>query len=98
VTPSPKSDGDLAYLAEPGLDVLGLNLALTTVLGTDLVDLVDLATATGLLRYRATRDGLVLVERGADVLSAFRLEATLFWCDVEPVVRAAQGRVLSALR
>ncbi len=94
----PESDWDLAYLAEPGLDVFGLNLALTTVLGTDRVDLVDLATASGLLRYRAARDGVVLVERGADAFTGFRLDATLFWCDVEPVVRAAQRRVLAALR
>jgi predicted nucleotidyltransferase len=92
------SDWDFAFLAEPSLDVIGLSLAITTTLGSDRVDLVDLATASALLRYRAGRDGVALIERTPEAFLDFRLEATLFWCDVEPVVRAAHDDVLAVLR
>jgi predicted nucleotidyltransferase len=95
---TPASDWDLAYVDDPNLDVIGLTLAITAALGSDLVDLVDLATASALLRYRAGRDGIALIERTPEAFLDFRLEATFFWCDVEPVVRAAHRDVLAALR
>lgn len=94
---APGSDWDFAYLAAPTLDVLGLTLALTTALGTDDVDLVDLGTASALLRYRCGRDGIAVIEREPEMFLDFRLEATLFWCDVEPVIRAAHRDVLASL-
>ncbi len=95
---TPVSDWDFAFLAGPDLDVIGLTLAITAALGSDLVALVDLATASALLRYRAGRDGIALIERTPEAFLDFRLEATLFWCDVEPVVRAAHHDVLAVLR
>ncbi len=93
----PRSDWDLGYLADPGADLGALAVAITSTLRSDRVDLVDLATASALLRYRTARDGVLLLEREANTFLRFRLEATRFWCDVEPVVRAAHDDVLRAL-
>ena len=54
------SDWDFAYLAAPETDVPVLYRDLALALETDAVDLANLATAGGLLRYRAARDGLRL--------------------------------------
>jgi predicted nucleotidyltransferase len=91
------SDWDLAVLTDGSTDLVGLSAALTSVLGTDAVDLVDLRRASALLRYRAARDGVVLVERRAGAFREFQLEAVKFWCDAGPVIRAAQDDVLAAL-
>lgn len=93
----PGSDWDFGYLADPGADLGALAVAITSMLRTDRVDLVDLATTSALLRYRTARDGVLLLEREPDTFLQFRLEVTLFWCDVEPVVRAAYDDVLGAL-
>ncbi|MGH3931996.1 MAG: type VII toxin-antitoxin system MntA family adenylyltransferase antitoxin [Pseudonocardiaceae bacterium] len=93
----PRSDWDLGYLAAPGADLAALAVAITSTLRSDRVDLVDLATASALLRYRAARDGVLLLEREPDTFLGFRLEATRFWCDVEPIVRAAYDDVLGML-
>lgn len=92
-----RSDWDVGYLAEPGADIGMLGAVITSELGTDLVDLADLASASALLRYRAARDGTALLEREPELFLRFRLEATQFWCDVEPVVRAAHRDLLAAL-
>lgn len=91
------SDWDFGYLAGDGFDAAGLVVALTTALGTDAVDVVDLARTNALLRYRAARDGRALVERPVGELLEFQLEAVRFWCDAGPVIRAAQDDVLAAL-
>jgi predicted nucleotidyltransferase len=93
----PESDWDVGFLADDGFDVVGLVVALTTALGTDAVDIVDLATASALLRFRAARDGIALVERPPGEFRRFQLEAVRFWCDAGPVIRAAQDDVLAAL-
>jgi hypothetical protein len=78
-------------------DIAGLAAELTAALGTDAVDLVDLDRASALLRFRAARDGLPLLERPAGSFERFQLEAVRFWCDAGPVIRAAQDDVLAAL-
>ena len=65
--------------------------------GTDAVDLADLTTASALLRFRAARDGVALLERPPGAFLQFRLEAVRFWCDAGPVIRTAQADVLAAL-
>jgi hypothetical protein len=50
-----------------------------------------------LLRYRTARDGVVLAEQREGAFREFQLEAVQFWCDVGPVIRAAQDDVLAAL-
>jgi predicted nucleotidyltransferase len=89
------SDWDFGYLGE--VDADALLLALVDTLGTDRVDLVDLARAGGLIRYRAARDGRPLVERREGSFERFRLEAITFWCDVEPILRAGYADVLAEL-
>ena len=83
-----RSDWDLGYVATPALDRDGLRVALTTALGTDHVDLVDLDRAGGLVRYRAARDGVPLFERTGDEFARFWFSAVSFWCDMGPIIQA----------
>lgn len=93
---APAADWDFGYLAETSFDPAALFADLTRVLRTDRVDLVDLSTASGLLRFRAARDGIALVG-DADVIDDFRIAAASFWCDAEPVLRGAYDAVLERL-
>lgn len=91
----PGSDWDLGVLGP--VDLVGLTSAVAEIVGSDAVDVVDLRTASALLRYRAARDGVPLIERPAGAFADFQVEAATFWCDVEPVVREAHERVLADL-
>jgi predicted nucleotidyltransferase len=93
----PASDWDFGVLTDGTADLAGLSAALTDALVTDAVDVVDLRRASALLRYRAARDGVVLVERREGAFREFQLEAVQFWCDAGPIIRAAQDDVLAAL-
>ncbi len=93
----PDSDWDIGVLAGESPDLLGLAADIAAIVGTDAIDVVDLRTATALLRFRAARDGVALVERPAGAFEAFQLAAAQFWCDAGPVIRAAQEDVLAAL-
>ena len=90
------SDWDLGYLADGPLDPLDLRADVVTTLGTDAVDLVPLASASAVLRRDAAAHGRVLAERRPGAFADFQVEAAGFWCDVEPVVRAAHADVLRA--
>jgi len=91
------SDWDFGVLTDGTTDLAALATALTRLLGTDAVDLVDLRRASALLRYRTARDGVVLAEQREGAFREFQLEAVQFWCDAGPVIRAAQDDVLAAL-
>lgn len=93
-----RSDWDLGYLADASFDPDRLLGDLLLGLGTDDVDLVDLAGAGALVRYRAARDGRLLYETPAGVFMRFSLEAVRFWCDVEPVLRHAYRELLTELQ
>ena len=54
------SDWDLGYLAGPEMDTSALLLDVVTALGTDRVDLVDLARAGAQVRFRAAAEGRVV--------------------------------------
>jgi threonyl-tRNA synthetase len=92
-----RSDWDLAYLASESFDPSDLLTRAVEILGTDRVDLVDLRRASGLLRYRAARDGQLLFEAKPGLDDAFRLEATRFWCEVEPLLQRGYDDVLAGL-
>ena len=92
---APDADWDIGIVG--AADIAGLAAELTTALGTDDVDLVHLDRASALLRFRAARDGVPLLERPAGSFERFQLEAVRFWCDAGPVIRAAQDDVLAAL-
>ena len=91
------SDWDLGYLADGAMDTAGSTAALSQVLGTEDIDVTDLARASALLRYRAARDGRCVYEHTPETFEAFILEATLFWCDAEPIIRRAHAALLSDL-
>jgi predicted nucleotidyltransferase len=91
------SDWDFGYLAAPATDIIGLLAALVEITGSDRVDLVDLARASGVLRFRAARDGQMLHEQTSGNGNTFRLEAAHFWCDMAPVLGPAHADVLARL-
>lgn len=96
------SDWDFALLREAGsarstLDLDGLRIDLAEAVASDRVDVVDLAQASALLRYRVARDGHVLCSTDPDAVPRFQIEAASFWCDVEPVLRRAYDGVLEEL-
>lgn len=94
---SPESDWDFGYLGTPELDVDALLGHLVTAVGSDRVDLVDLHRASGLLRFRAARDGVAVFEASAGLADRFRLEAVQFWCDAEAALRRGYEDVLAEL-
>ncbi|MDN5931242.1 MAG: nucleotidyltransferase domain-containing protein [Pseudonocardia sp.] len=91
------ADWDFGVLTDGRADLAALTSSLTGLLGTDAVDVVDLDRTSALLRYRAARDGVALLERPAGTFLEFRLDAVRYWCDAGPVIRAAQEDVLAAL-
>ena len=93
-----RSDWDLGYLANPDLDAPALLAAIVEIVGSDRVDLVDLSRASGLLRYRAARDGQVLFEAHPRLAEQFSLDAAQFWCDAAPVLRRGYEEVLEGLQ
>lgn len=92
-----RSDWDLGYVGDATLDPAALLATLTEQLGTDTVDLVDLERASALLRFQAAGHGRCLYERTPGSFETFVLDATLFWCDAEPVIRRAHAAVLDGL-
>ncbi len=91
------SDWDFAYLGTQSLEIGRLHAELTTRLGTDRIDLVDLARAGGLLRFRAARDGVPIYESTDGVFQTFWLKAVQFWCDARHVLDASYETVLANL-
>jgi predicted nucleotidyltransferase len=92
-----RSDWDFGYLGDHTLDVASLLAALVEAVGSDRVDLVDLARASGLLRFRAARDGMALFESRPRIMEVFCLDAADFWCDAEPILRRGYRDVLADL-
>jgi hypothetical protein len=92
-----QSDWDFGYLASTTLDEELLRERFTGILGTDLVDLVDLSKASALLRIQVAVEGTPLFE-DTGVFQAFQIDAASFWCDVEPVLRVAYGQILDGMQ
>ena len=90
-----KSDWDFAFLGD--IDQLGLRSQLTDALVTESVDLVDLARASGLLRFRVATEGQVVFERTSKTFEEFAIAAALYWYDVEPIVREAHAELIAGL-
>lgn len=96
----PLSDVDVAVWHEPGLDPsprlrlqLDLIKAAEGALGTDEIDIVMLNRAPPLMRQRAIRDAVRLVERDPDERVRLETRAILDYCDTAPL-RAVLGRAL----
>lgn len=90
------SDWDFGYLGDRELEPEALHRAVIVHLRTERVDLVNLVSASGLLRYRAAAQGRVIYGQPGEH-QRFWLEAVGFWCDVEPVLRRGYERVLERL-
>lgn len=91
------SDWDFGYLADDAFDPAALLDDFGRLLGTDALDLADLARSSALLRFRAARDGRSVYQREPDAHLRFVHEAVQFWCDAEAVIRRAQAGVLAEL-
>lgn len=91
------SDWDFGYLAAPAADPTALLVALAEAVGSERVDLINLARASGLLRYRAARDGVLVYEAAPGGFDHFRFEAARFWFDAEPVLRPGYDAILERL-
>jgi predicted nucleotidyltransferase len=91
------SDWDFAASGTPDLDLAGLAAALGTAVRHDEVDLVDLGRASGLLRARVAGEGVPIYERARGAFVTFATEATLFWLDIEPLVRVEHEALLGRL-
>ena len=92
------SDWDFGYQATGELDVAAFLATIVEAVGSDRIDLVDLRRASGLLRYRAARDGQPLYEARPGIADQFCLEAVRFWCDAAPVLERAYDDVLAELK
>ena len=91
------ADWDFAFLSDSAVDPLTIMAALAEAVGSERVDVVDLARASGLLRYRAARDGVLVYEARPGIFDRFRFEAARFWYDAEPVLRPGYDAVLDRL-
>ena len=92
-----KSDWDFGYTASEGFDSAALYTDLVLQLHTDKVDLVDLSHASGLLRYRAARDGTIIYEAAKGDYEKFWIQAVDFWCEAGPIFRAEYNAILEGL-
>ena len=91
------SDWDIAYLADERFDPDAFRAALVQLLGTEHIDLVDLARAGAQLRFRAARDGQVAFASDEQVYPRFWHEAVSFWCDAGAILRRGYADILESL-
>jgi hypothetical protein len=84
-------------VASHGFDPDRLLAVLVDALRSEHVDVVDLTRAGGQLRYRAARDGRVIVENANGEFARFWFDAVSFWCDMSPVLRRGYDAVLAEL-
>jgi predicted nucleotidyltransferase len=74
-----RSDVDLAFLFDRPCNTVQLGLEVTRLLHTNAVDVVDLRTASPLLRFAALRDGKPLYERSPGTfLSSYSLAFRMY--------------------
>lgn len=92
-----RSDWDFGYLADAAFDPPTVTAALAEAVGSERIDLVDLARASGLLRFRAARDGVLIHEASPGWFDRFRFDVARFWFDAEPVLRAGYDAILDRL-
>ena len=92
------SDWDFGYIVTDEADVSALLGRIVEIVGSDRVDLVDLRSASGLLRYRAACDGRLLFEARPSTWDQLRLDAVRFWCDAAPVLQRGYDDALADLK
>jgi len=94
----PHSDWDFGYLAGEHSDVDLFRERLVQAVGTESIDLVNLACSSSLLRMRVAAEGEALFESEPGLFKGFQAEAARFWCDVEPVLSRAYTQILGRAR
>ena len=93
----PESDWDFGYVADSDFDPMPLYTDLVLILEKNEVDLVDLNRASGLLRFRAVKDGLLLFEIKEGEYEKFWLSVLYFWCDISPLLQKEYNDLLERL-
>src|SRR5437867_1744839 len=94
---APSADWDLGFIPRAAVDGDALRTDLVLALGTDQIDLVDLAASNGVLRYRAARDGQLVYEGEPGIYELFWLDAVGFWCDARSIIAAGHEAALERL-
>jgi predicted nucleotidyltransferase len=79
------SDADIGMLGGAFWDQLTLGSAVGRILGRE-AHVVDLATASELLRYEVARDGLPIFQADPDVWPRFQAEAVVRYIDFQPIL------------
>lgn len=92
-----RSDWDLGYRGDASLDREGLLADVVAAAGTEAIDLVDLDRASGLVRFRAARDAIIVFEATDGAFAEFWFEAVSYWCDMGPIIRAGYDDLLTEL-
>lgn len=92
--PHPGSDWDFADLADSDFDPAELHRRLSLALGSNQIDLADLAAASALFRYQAALDAR-LVSGDPELFDEFRIAAVTVYLDMEPVLTRACRDVLA---
>lgn len=96
--PGPDSDADTGICGLGFWEALRLGDALGAALGRE-PHVVDLDTASDLLRVAVAREGFVLHEGEPHAWTCFRAEAIVRWLDLAPIVRlCAEGARQRLLR
>ncbi len=91
------SDWDFAWQGSEDVDVAALVTDLVRILEVEAIDLVDLERATGKLRFDVARDGVPFFEDRPGRFAAFQLAAANHWCEVGPIIQAANRALLDRL-
>ena len=96
------SDVDVAVLAEAPLDLDGLALLTErcqrAISFRHRVDVVDLRAASPVLAAEVVRDGIVLVQRDAELRFGFEIDAIRRFEDTRPLRRAQHALLREAAR
>lgn len=93
-----RSDWDFGFLADGQFDVDLLRGRFMRILSTDRIDIVDLAKASALLRFRVAVEGTAILEGTSGAFQEFQIDAARFWCDVEPALRRTYARILEEVK
>ena len=95
----PSSDVDIGLILEPySAEVrFRVDAQLGRAAGRE-VDTVLLDKASPLLRFEATRDGVLLFEREEGLWIAFQAKAMVDWWDWAPTARKIQRAIIEDLR
>ncbi|MFK7930891.1 MAG: nucleotidyltransferase domain-containing protein [Myxococcota bacterium] len=93
----PDSDWDFAYAGEH-TDALGLMGDLVQVLDTDRVDLSRSPTASILFQHRVVSNGVLIYEDLPGIWLDYKVEVSIRWCDMEPVLTRAYAAQVQAWR